>query len=289
MLNKDIRKKVIDAQRNEITEYIIYDKLANSVKDPHNKKVLKHLSKDELRHYNLWKKLTKIDVKPKKFMIWLYFLISRIFGLTFGIKLMENGERHALKFYKNLSKTVPIAKDILKDEAVHERKIINLIDEEKLKYVGSMVLGLNDALVELTGALAGLTFAFQNTRLISIAGLITGIAASLSMAASEFLSKKSEETSKSPLKASFYTGIAYVITVLLLILPYFILNNPYYALIFTIIIAVIIIFIFNFYIATAKEIPFKKRFFEMLLISLGIAALTFIIGSLIRAYMGIEV
>ena len=125
-----------------------------------------------------------------------------------------------------------------------------------------MVLGLNDALVELTGALAGLTFAFQNTRLISIAGLITGVAASLSMAASEYLSKKSEESSDSPYKASLYTGIAYIVTVILLILPYLILNNPYLALAFTILIAIIIIFVFNFYIAIAKEIPFKKRFFE---------------------------
>jgi VIT1/CCC1 family predicted Fe2+/Mn2+ transporter len=47
--------------------------------------------------------------------------------------------------------------------------------------------------VELTGALSGLTLAFRNTRLIAMAGLITGIAASLSMAGSEYLATKSEE------------------------------------------------------------------------------------------------
>jgi VIT1/CCC1 family predicted Fe2+/Mn2+ transporter len=95
-----------------------------------------------------------------------------------------------------------------------------LLDEELLRYAGSIVLGLNDALVELTGALAGFTLALQNTRLIALTGLITGVAAALSMAASEYLSTRSEGGGRSPLRASLYTGTAYIITVFLLILPY---------------------------------------------------------------------
>ena len=53
-----------------------------------------------------------------------------------------------------------------------------------------MVLGLNDALVELTGTLAGLTFALANARLVALAGIITGIAATLSMAASNYLAER---------------------------------------------------------------------------------------------------
>ena len=51
-----------------------------------------------------------------------------------------------------------------------------MIDEEKLKYIGAVVLGMNDALVELTGTLAGLTLALQNEKLVGVAGLITGVA-----------------------------------------------------------------------------------------------------------------
>ena len=123
---------------------------------------------------------------------------------------MERVEEKAQAIYQEISKYVPAAIDIEKDEKEHERKPIDLIDEERLRYVRSMVLGLNDALVELTGALAGFTLAFRNTRLIAMAGFITGIAASLSMATSEYLSTKSEESSRDPLKASAYTGSAYV-------------------------------------------------------------------------------
>jgi len=288
MLDEETKNTILTAQRNEITEHFIYEKLSRSIKDPHNKKILKRISSDELKHYNFWKKYTHEDAKPDKLKVWKYFLISRIFGITFGIKLMERGEEQAQVTYEKISKFVPDAKSIVKDEDEHEKQLIDLIDEERIRYVGSMVLGLNDALVELTGALAGLTLALQNTRLIAMTGLITGIAASLSMAASEYLSTKSEEDAKNPFKASVYTGSAYVITVLFLIFPYLIFTNFYFCLGFTILNATIVIFIFTFYISVAKDISFRNRFFEMALISLGIAALTFGIGFLIRIFLSVE-
>jgi VIT1/CCC1 family predicted Fe2+/Mn2+ transporter len=51
--------------------------------------------------------------------------------------------------------------------------------------------------------------------LIALSGLITGISASVSMAASEYLSTRSEQTDKDPLRAAIYTGLTYIITVAL--------------------------------------------------------------------------
>ncbi|MFZ3076960.1 MAG: VIT1/CCC1 family protein [Candidatus Aenigmatarchaeota archaeon] len=273
-------RMLLKAQKNEITEHLIYAKLAGSVKDAKNIKILKNISDDELRHYNLWKKYTNRDAKPDILKVWKYFLISIIFGITFGIKLMENGERRAQKSYEKLS-GVPEAKRILKDEDRHEKLLIGMIDEERLRYASAIVLGLNDALVELTGALAGFTLAFQNARLIAMAGLITGIAAAMSMAAAEYLSVRAEGR-KDFIKASSYTGAAYILTVLFLISPYLLLNDLYLSLGITILNAIIVIFFFTFYISVAKGFSFRKRFFEMALISLGITAITFGIGFLIK-------
>ena len=289
MLDKETEKAILTAQKNEVTEHFIYEKLAQSIKDPNNRGVLKRISNDELKHYGFWKEYTRKDVKPHRLRVWKYFLISKIFGITFGIKLMENGEEKAQATYEKISEFVPDAKGIVKDEDEHERKLMSLIDEERLRYVGSMVLGLNDALVELTGALAGFTLALQNTRLVAMTGLITGVAASLSMATSEYLSTKSEGNAKNPLKAATYTGIAYVLTVLFLIAPYLLLTNVYACLSLTIVNAIIVIFLFTFYISVAKDFPFKRRFLEMTLISLGIAGITFMIGFLIKASLNVEV
>jgi VIT1/CCC1 family predicted Fe2+/Mn2+ transporter len=289
MLDNKLKKKIIASQRNEITEHLIYQKLAKSTKDFHNKKILEQFSKDELKHYNMWKKHTEKDVNPYRLNIWKYFLISKIFGITFGLKLMEGGEKKAQITYDDISKTIPSARNIMKDENRHEKQLLGLIDEERLRYVSSMVLGVSDALVELTGTLAGLTLALKKTILVAMAGLITGIAAALSMAASEYLSTKEEETAKDPFKASIYTGLIYFLTVMFLVFPFLIFTNIYFSLGLTILSAVIVIFIFTFYVSVAKDIPFKKRFFEMILIILGVATITFVIGFLVKIVLNVDI
>jgi VIT1/CCC1 family predicted Fe2+/Mn2+ transporter len=288
-LDKKTRDIILTSQKNEITEHIIYSKLSQTVKDKQNKEILKQISDDEKRHYHFWKKYTNKDVKPNRLKIWWYYLISRIFGITFGIKLMERGEEDAQTIYGKIAEQIPSAKQIVYDEDIHEQKLVNMINEERLKYISSIVLGLNDALVELTGALAGFTLALQNTNLIGVTGLITGIAASLSMGASEYLSTKSEENEKSPAKAALYTSVAYVLTVLLLIFPYLILTNVYLCLGLALMDAIVIILIFTFYVSVAKEIEFKKRFLEMALISLGIAGLSFVIGYLVNTIFNVTI
>lgn len=288
-MNQQLIEFLKKSQRNEITEHHIYQKLAQKEKSNANKEILQKISNDELTHYQIWKNFTNAEVKPSIIKIWWYYLISVIFGLTFGIKLMEKNEGMAQKNYRKITEEIPEAAKIEADENEHENKLISLISEERLNYVGSIVLGLNDALVELTGALAGLSLALQNPKMVALAGMITGIAASLSMGASEYLSTKSEKSIKNPLKASVYTGIAYVFTVTALILPFIFIGQPIIALLITLAIVMIIIALFTFYVSVAMDLPFFKRFAEMASISLGVAAITFFIGFLIRKFWNIEI
>ncbi len=288
-IDKKMREKIIEYQRNEITEHHIYKKLAKKIKNAENRKVLEKIAEDELNHYNIWKKYTNLDVRPNKLTIWKYYVISRLLGLSFGLKLMEKGEENAQDVYKNLNLNSEEAFHIITEESEHESEILRMLDEDFLNYTSSIVLGLNDALVELTGAIAGFTLALKSSRLIALVGLVTGIAASLSMASSEYLSTKSEGGTKNPVKASIYTGIAYILTVLVLIFPYLMLTNYLTCLVITVIVAVLIIFAFNYYISVAKELSFKKQFLEMAGLSLGVATLSFFIGYLLRALIGVDI
>jgi VIT1/CCC1 family predicted Fe2+/Mn2+ transporter len=185
---------------------------------------------------------------------------------------------------------VPAAKTIQEDEEKHEQQLICLINEKSLNYLGSIVLGLNDALVELTGVLAGLTFGLQHSRMIAAVGIITGISAAFSMAGSEYLATKTEGSEEiKPKTAAIYTGIAYIVTVILLILPFMFIQNVYISLTVCISSAILIIAIFNYYTSVAKEHPFKSRFLEMAGISLGVAFISFIIGTIVKALFNIEV
>ena len=285
----EIRQELLKAQKAEITEYHVYKNIARTLPDEENRRIVEQIGEDEKRHYEIWKGYTGEEVKPNRLLIWLYTTISRLLGFTFGFKLMEMGEERAQINYQKIEGVLPEASGVIADENSHEDILLNMLDEEALIYAGSVVLGLNDALVELTGALAGLTLAFQNVNIIALSGLVTGIAASFSMGASEYLSTSSEESEKNPIKAAIYTGIAYSITVALLILPYLLLDNAYLALGITLTTSVIIIAIFNFYISVAKSEPFGKRFFEMAGLSLGVAAFSFLIGFLIRQWLGVEI
>ena len=288
-LKPALRQQLLTFQRLEITEHYIYKRLARTVQSKENSQVLEKIAQDELRHYQDWKKITGEEVKPDRFVIWKYYLISRIFGFTVGIKLMERGEEKAQSNYAELQTVFPQIGTWIEDENAHEQALIGMLDEERLQYAGSVVLGLNDALVELTGALAGLTLALQNVKLIALSGLITGIAAAMSMAASEYLSTRSEETSKQPVRAAVYTGIAYIFTVTLLILPYLLIQNYYIDLAIALGTAILIIAAFNYYISVAKDEPFRPRFLEMAGLSLGVAAFSFVIGYFIRRFLGIEI
>lgn len=288
MLAPELKSRLLAYQRNEITEHHIYLRLARLQKSEHNRQVLERIAADERRHAELWKRHTGQDVSPDWGKVRRFGWISRIFGLTFGVKLMERGETSAQAHYGTIPEEVEGAASIRREEGEHEEKLLAMLDEERLRYIGSVVLGLSDALVELTGAMAGLTLALRNTRLIAMTGCITGIAAAFSMAASEYLSTKAEGQGQHPGKAALYTGVAYVLTVLLLILPYLVLGNYFAALAWTLLTAVGIIALFSYYLAVAKDQPFGRRFLEMAGLSLGVAALSFLVGSGLSALMGVE-
>jgi len=274
-------------QQEEINGFHTYLRLAEKVKDEHNSSVLKRIAGEERKHYQIWKQYTNLEIKPKRSKVNFYYWVSKLFGLTFGIRLMELGEENVQKIYEKLIDTIPEAKEVLADEERHEDELLDMLDEESLKYAGSVVLGLNDALVELTGALAGFTFAFKDARQIALAGLITGISASFSMAASEYLSTKSEGGEQDPLRSAIYTGIAYIVTVFILVIPYLVLNNFLLSLLWTIANAILVIAVFNYYISVARGFNFRQRFFEMAAISLGVALFSFVLGNFISGWLGV--
>ena len=276
-------------QQSELTESVIYAEIAKFAKGEENKQTLLRLAAEEKAHYEIWKSYTGIEMKPESGKILRYKLIARIFGFTFAVKLMEHGEGRAQEDYASLAQEVEESVLIRQQEEEHENALLGMLDEERLQYVGSMVLGLNDALVELTGSLAGFTFAMQNTRLIALSGLIIGISDTFSMASSEFLAARSEGRSDA-LKSCSYTGVAYLLTVILLIAPYLLFDIAHYmaALACMLLVVILIIAGFTYYTSVAQDQPFKPRFLEMAVISISVAVISFFVGVLAKRFLGVD-
>ena len=288
-ISNELMELVRKAQIDEEQGAILYEFMAKREKNEENKKVLMQMSKDEKKHAEVWKNITKKNLKPSALSILKFKILTIVLGITFVIKTMQKKENLAQHEYEKMMEELPEAAKMLEDERRHEKELYNMIDEERLNYIGAMVLGLNDALVELTGAIAGVTFALANTRLVALTGIITGISATLSMTASNYLAERADNNPKA-LKSSIYTGVAYLITVALLVLPYLLLSANMYILAFAIMIATVISIIafFNYYISVAKEEPFLKNFATMAIISLSVAVISYLIGILAKNLLGIE-
>jgi VIT1/CCC1 family predicted Fe2+/Mn2+ transporter len=287
-MDPKVKKIVLAVQRAEETEHLVYMRLAELTKDEKNAEILRKIGIQEKGHARFWEKISDVEVKPDMWRVFRVVWLARILGLTFVLKLMEKREGTGSAVYTKLAEYFPESKKFAEEELVHEKQLLNMLDEESLQYVGSIVLGLNDALVELTGALAGFTLALSDNRIISLVGLVTGISAALSMAASDYLSSKADGESTAG-KSALYTGVAYFITVILLITPFLLLDNQFIALGITLSTAVLIIFLFNYYISVAKDLNFKARFLEMTIISLGVAAFSFLVGYALKYLLGVDV
>jgi len=289
-ISKEQIEIIRNFQKDEVTASRLYAFIAKGMKDEKNKEIMLKMSYEEKAHSLIWKQYTKEDIKPNRFKVIFYKLIAFLLGYTFVIKFFEKDEYNGINSMENLKEVFPEIEHIVAQEKAHEDALADMLDEERLNYTGAMVLGLNDALVELTGAIAGLTFVLMNTKLIAMSGVITGIAATLSMAASNYLAERAEGN-KNALKASVYTGIAYLITVVFLTMPYLIAPKEMYvvALFSMILIVVCLIYMFSFYIATVKSEKVMPRFLEMAGISLSVAGISFLIGLLAKFCFGIEV
>ena len=288
-LNTDTRNAIEKMQKKEELEATIYDFMSKKEKNEDNKKTLKQIAEEEKEHANIWKSYSKENIKAGILSILFLKFLSITLGYTFVIKKLAKSEQKIQEAYKEINWNFPEMEKIIDDEYRHEKTLHDMLDEEKLHYVGDMVLGINDALVELTGAIAGVTFALCNTRLVAITGIVTGISATLSMAASNYLAQRANRD-RDAVKSSLYTGITYLITVIFLVLPYLILpDNMYiFAFVIMLLIAVLIIMCFNYYISVVKGEKFIRNFLEMVVISLSVAAISFAVGILLKKVLGIS-
>ena len=278
---------------SQYRDYVIYSELSKVEKVPEFKRILHHLAQQEFTHFQFWKKHSnQKEFTVNSLQIWTYKFLRKVMGLTFAARFLERHEQEMVEKYaqlltettdKSLRKKV---KAIIDLEAEHEQELISQIKEERVTFISSIVLGLNDGLIEITGALVGFSLALRQNNLIALTGFITGLAASLSMASSAYMQAKYEE-GKNARKVAVYTGLTYISVVLLLILPFVVLPLVKEALLLLLGIILVIIFSMSYYTAIIFRRSFRKQFLEMFVFSMGVAAITFTVGYFLRGWVGI--
>ena len=280
---------------SQYLHYRITHELSRVEKVPEFKRILEKFAQHERKDFEFWKQFSSdksFFVSPIK----LFFLkiLRRILGLTFLVKYLERQEEELIGKYTSFLEKVtdPVIKTKIKKAIAHEikneKELINQIKEERVEFISSIILGINDGLIELTGALVGFSFALQQNGLIALTGFITGIAASLSMASSAYMQAQYEK-GKPAGKAALYTGVAYPFVVLSLVSPFVLISSTHLALGVLFFVVLVIISSISYYTSILFFRPFRKQFFKMMVFTLGVALVTFLLGMVLRVVFGITV
>lgn len=278
--------KYLARARNELTEHFIYHKLALREKKPENRALLEKLSAQEKGHYEFWKTLLPgVEPKPHRLGLLIIPLLRTFLGVTFTTKFLESHEKNAVATYEAMLGEIPDShkerlRNIIEDERSHERSFIAELKEKRVGYVGFVALGLADAIVEITGVHAGFLGVTGSTLIAGISGVIVGFAAAISMGSAAYLQAK-QDPEKSPVISAFVTGISYMVSVICLALPYFLITAMITAFTVSTSIGIVLLGAFTFYGATIFDREFLREFGESVSLMLGTALATYLLGTFI--------
>ncbi len=275
----------------------VYLQLAKSEKNQELREHFTKLATLDGEHSKVWSSLSgERQIKFSNIKVAFYLSIRYLFGSVFAVKLLERGEHKNILEYReklnrdsNLVKQKSALKEVINDEFDNEPKVVEIIKKGTSNYIAPVVLGLNDALVELIGVIAGLVSAISNNLFIGFSGLVVGIASALSMAASYYLSSDFSEGNRlKSIKGGLYTGASYLLTSLLLVAPFFLSNNRFVALTFSLSFAVSATCLVAFYSAVINDQPFRRNLAKLLILGMGAAILVYFISNALSSLFGIK-
>lgn len=280
---------------NEYKDQMVYSMLARIEKNGSRKQLLSKLAEIEKSHADFWQSHSPA-YRPK--VSWIYLrllvLVRLIFGVTFVVKMLENHEKETMKKYVNISRRLDeknperIAIDkIIKEESEIETSLVSSIDEAIVRYVGFVMLGLADAIIEVTGVQAGFLGVTNSALVAGLAGLIVGIAASISMGAAAYLQARQSSTDKAFLPA-LMTGVIYLLTVLIIASPYFVISQLATALAVSIMISAGLVAVFSFFVSVVQNRSFRKELFINISLLATVIIVTYTLGNTLGRYFGIQ-
>lgn len=280
---------------DEYTDWRVYKALAKVEWNKARRDVLNRLSETERRHFEFWLKFLRSYRPSLKARVYPYLLtlLRLLFGATFAVKLLERGEEKAAERYKMALDLMETPEDkkaleqIIEDELDHEEAFVKQLDEAIVKYMSALVLGMADAIIEITGTHAGALGTTSSTIITGVVGLVVGVSAAISMASASYLQTK-HETGKSPTVAALVTGVGYVVAAALMSLPYFLVDNIYAAFGASLAVSVMLAMMFTYQGSVYTGASFSREFAQTVGLLLGVAVLAYFMGDALSSAFGIR-
>jgi VIT1/CCC1 family predicted Fe2+/Mn2+ transporter len=279
--------------RDEFVDYSLYTALSLRERQEERRRVLQQMAEMERRHYAFWSRYAGgFEPKVGRWQLALVMLLRRLLGLTFIMKFLERHERQVIEAYRRFADSLAQEErreleEIIREEEEHERYFMGQVDEGVARYLSFVILGLADAIVEITGVHAGFLGVTASTLIAGIAGLIVGFSAAVAMAAAAYLQAR-QQKGASPRSSALATGSSYWGAAVAMALPYFLTHNMLAAFTASVLVAIALVAFFTFYGNVLAERPFAKEFAVSVALTLGTAFGSFLFGDLLGSTFGLR-
>lgn len=293
-VSPDLANVAAKSAREEYTDGAVYLALSRREKNQEFRAALERLGRAEQSHYEFWKKYApNVIAKVNRLKVYFIVLLRLTLGLTFTMKFLERHEDVLHKRYRDIAQSIP-AEDksrfegMMQEEEHQEEYLMGEIHEGRVKYMSFIVLGLADAVVEISGIHAGSLGIYKLTKLAGLAGVVAGMAASIAMASAAYAQAK-QGFEGSAKWSAIYTGVSYMFTAIFLALPYFLTDNMGLALGASLVVGVVLVAMMTYYDTVISAKGFRRQFAEIAGIILAASLALFIAGTLVGQYFGIRI
>jgi VIT1/CCC1 family predicted Fe2+/Mn2+ transporter len=292
----DLRKVAVLSAEDELTDALVYEKLSQKygLKKPEFSKTLHHLAETEKGHYRFWKRYTEdTEIRASSMRVRLIMFLRVLLGTTFAIKYLEKNEKEVIKTYRSVASLIPDDdkanfERMVKDEEEHEGAFAEQLQGPAIKYISFIILGLADAIVEISGIHAGSLGIFNRTEITGLAGIVAGAAASIAMASAAYAQAKQGGFKGRPFISAIATGISYFVNAVVLATPYFLTSSQVIALFTSVVFASIIIAFTSYYNAIISGSRFLRDFAELAGVMYGATVALYVFGLVVGSFTGMR-
>lgn len=281
--------------------------------------ILDQLIPVETRHFKFWQDFFGIHVTSldlgRRLKLALIVGLCRLFGAPAIHLALEAIEVYGVRKYLTLwqrygSGSLGAAvREVLEDEFKHEDAVVTGDADRRIspERVRNIFLGMNDALVEILGAVSGFFAAFSDAVTVLMAGSTVAVAGAISMAAGAYAASSSEaelrktelgrrrflgepvaatDEPETPLGSALIVGASYVAGSLVPVLP--VVFGARTALASCLAAGTMIILV-SVILAFLSGMDVKRRVLMNVVIISAAVGITYAIGILAKALWGVSV
>ncbi len=123
------RKTMLKSQQGELDAVLMYNALADVVRDAEDAETFRVLAAEEGRHASVFKGLTQQILAPRKTKAVLLPLLYRVIGKKRLYPLIAKGEYSAENAYAPVAEKYPEVRSVKADEKRHGDTVLALLQE----------------------------------------------------------------------------------------------------------------------------------------------------------------